>query len=255
MFIHFDRNAANPFPRTAPGQVRSVAAADRTRPFFDPAAGVSLAQSVAVRELRQTENGGIGNYHALDVRLARAFAKRYQVGMHYVWASAVNTVTNDHLGSNPNEWSDVVRGERGPSEYLQRQRMVANGSVTLMWGLQASAYAVLASGQAVNPLTGVDNNGDANLFDRPAGFGRNAFRGREHRSFDFSLAKPVKLSEGVLLQIRGDIFNAFNNQNFYAFNAVYGDTGVARATFLQPIGGVANADPGRQFTFGAKLVF
>ncbi len=36
-FVHYNKNAPAPFPRTMPGQMRTVAEADRTRPLFDPA--------------------------------------------------------------------------------------------------------------------------------------------------------------------------------------------------------------------------
>ncbi|MDX2179051.1 MAG: TonB-dependent receptor [Bryobacteraceae bacterium] len=247
-FIQFNRNAPAPFVRTAPGQVRTVAQADATRPL-------TSYQGVAIRDLRQTENGGVNYYHAFDVRLSRQFAKRYTVNLHHVWSSAINTVTDDHLGANPNEWSDVVRGERALSDFAQRHRFVANGIVALPKGFQLSAFTVLASGLPVNALTGVDNNGDTTVVDRPAGFGRNAFRGRPQRSLDLSLLKNVRLSERVRMDLRADMFNVFNNQNFHSFNRVYGNGASPNASFLAPIGGVANADPGRQFTFGAKLVY
>jgi len=247
-FIQYNRNAPAPFVRTAPGQTRTVAQADATRPM-------SSFQGVAIRDLRQTENGGVAYYNALDVRVSRQFARRFGANFHYVWSSAINTVTDDHLGANPNEWSDVVRGERALSDFAQRHRFVANGSAVLWKGVTASAFAVLASGLPVNSLTGVDNNGDTTVVDRPAGFGRNAFVGRPQRSFDLSLAKAVRLTEKLRVDLRADVFNVFNNQNFHAFNRVYGNGATPNATFLAPLGGVSNADPGRQFTFGAKLVF
>jgi outer membrane receptor protein involved in Fe transport len=254
-FIHYERNAPAPFVRTSPGQMRSVAEADRTRPLFNPAMGVAMFQGVAIRELRQAANGGVGYYNALDVRLNKAFTRRYQAGVHYVYSSNINTVTNDHLGAQPQEWSDVVRGERALSDFAQRHRFVANGIMRLKWGWQASAFAVLAGGLPVNAITGVDNNGDTGLVDRPFGFGRNAFRGLPQRSMDLSVAKVQALSEGVSLEFRADGFNVFNNRNFHAFNNVYGNGALPLATFLRPLGGVANADPGRQFTFGVKLLF
>lgn len=254
-FLHYDLNAASPFVRTQPNQMRSVAEADRTRPLYDPARGVSLYQGVAIRELRMTTNGNTTNYHALTVNLSRRFGSRYFAGVSYNWASAMNSITDDHLGANPQEWSNVQRGERGPSDFLQRHRFVANGGVTLPWRWQASMVFIAASGLPVNSLTGVDNNGDSLVRDRPAGFGRNAFQGTPQRNFDLSLSRPVMLSERMRLELRADGFNLFNQQNYYTFNNVYGNGVNPSANFLRPIGGVANVDPARQFTFGAKLLF
>ncbi|MFN3324514.1 MAG: carboxypeptidase regulatory-like domain-containing protein [Bryobacteraceae bacterium] len=254
-FVHYDRNAPAPFPRTAPGQIRSVAEADRTRPLYDPALGVSMHQGVPIRQLRETTNGGSAHFNAIDLGLSRRFAGRYQFEAHYLLSSALNSVTDDHLGANPNEWSDVGRGERGQSDFSQRHRLVTHGSVLLPWNLQLSGIATIASGLPVNALTGVDNNGDTTVVDRPAGFGRNAFRGTPQKSLDLSVSKPIILSESARLELRADSFNVFNFSNFYRFNSVYGNGPTPNPNFLRPIGGIANVDPGRQFTFGARLAF
>jgi hypothetical protein len=254
-FLHYDLNAPSPFVRTEPGQIRTVAEADRTRPLYDVMRGVSLYQGVAIRESRMTTNGNTANYHALTVNLSRRFGDRYFAGISYNWASAMNSITDDHLGANPQEWSDVQRGERAASDFLQRHRFVMNGGVRLPWQFQASGVFIAASGLPVNALTGVDNNGDGLVRDRPAGFGRNAFVGTPQRQLDLSLSRPIALSERMRLELRADGFNLLNNQNYYAFNAVYGNGAAPAAAFLRPVGGVANVDPARQFTFGAKLQF
>lgn len=254
-FLQYDLNAVSPFPRTQSGQMRTVAEADRTRPFFDTARGVSIYQGVAVREVRMTTNGNTANYHALTANLSRRFGDRYYAGISYNWASALNSTTDDHLGANPQEWSNVQRGERGPSDFLQRHRLVANGSVQLPWSVQASGVLIVASGLPVNALTGVDNNGDSLNRDRPAGFGRNAFRGTPQRSFDLALSRPFAIGERMRIELRAEGYNLFNNQNYYTFNTVYGNGTSPLPAFLRPVGGVANVDPARQFTFAAKFQF
>jgi outer membrane receptor protein involved in Fe transport len=254
-FLQYNLNAPSPFPRTLPGQMRTSAEADRTRPLFDPALGVSLYQGIPVRDVRVTTNGNTATYHALNAMLSRQMGRRFQANFAYTWSSAINSITDDHLGANPQEWNDVRRAERGPSDFNQRHRFVANGIASLPGKVQASAYLVAASALPVNALTGVDNNGDLLLFDRPAGFGRNAFRGTPHTSFDVSLMRPVALGERSRIELRADAFNLFNNQNYYSFNRVYGNGAAPVATFRAPIAGIANTDPGRQFTFGAKLLF
>lgn len=254
-FLQYDLNAASPFPRTQAGQMRTVAEADRTRPFYDPASGVSLYQGVAIRELRMTANGNTANYHALTVNLSRRFGMRYFAGLSYNWASAMNSITDDHLGANPQEWSDVQRGERSASDFLQRHRFALNGGVTLPWSMQMAGVFIAASGLPVNALTGVDNNGDGLPRDRPAGFGRNAFRGTAQRNFDLSVTKMIPLNEHARVELRADGYNLLNNQNYYTFNTNFGNGAAPLATFLRPVGGMANVDPARQFTFGAKLQF
>lgn len=254
-FLQYNINAPSPFPRTQPGQVRTIAQADATRPLYDPAMGVSMYQGIPVRDVKVTTNGNTATYHALDVSLSKRFSQRYQVGAHYVYSSAINSITDDHLGANPQEWSDVQRAERGISDFSQRHRFIGNGTAILPYKIQASMFLVLASNLPVNPLTGIDNNGDSTLVDRPAGFGRNSFRGTPQRSFDLSLSRAFTVTEKSRLEIRADGFNLFNNQNYYSFNKVFGNGATPNATFLSPIAGVSNVDPARQFTFGLKFLF
>lgn len=261
-FTAYDRNVPSPFPRTANGQMRSVAAADLTRPLFNAGRGVSLYGDVPVRIVRESSNGGRASYDALSLGLRRRFADRYQFEAHYVYSSSINSISDDHLGSNPNEFSDVIWAERAPSDFHQRQRFVAQGTVALPWQTMFTAVATLASGLPVNALTGTDNNGDTVLFDRPINpatgvpFARNAFRGPRHTTFDTSLAKSITLgSDRARLELRADVFNLFNGSNFYNFNRTYGNGATPASTFLQPLAGVSNVDPGRQFQFAARLIF
>ncbi|MGH9631625.1 MAG: hypothetical protein ACRD7E_25245, partial [Bryobacteraceae bacterium] len=244
----YDLNRPVAFIRTAPGRVRSVAEADSTRPF-------STFMGIPVRQVQVTGNGGTGVYDALDVGLSRRFNGRYQLGANYVYSSALNNVTDDHLGANPNDWNDVGLGERGPSDFHQRHRFVAHGTVLLPFRSEFSLIATLASGLPVNPVTGIDNNGDTTNIDRPAGYSRNSFRAPGQTSFDVAYTKTQPLSESIRLELRADVFNFFNNSNFYRLNNVYGNGMAPLPTFMQPLAGIANVDPGRQFQFAAKLVF
>jgi len=145
--------------------------------------------------------------------------------------------------------------ERGPSDFYQRHRFVAHGLVELPFKSQLSFIATLASGLPINPLTGDDTNGDGYRVDRPSGLARNSFRTPMQASFDASYAKRVSLTENVRLELRAEAFNIFNRSNFIKLNNIYGTAQTPASTFLTPIAGLANSDPGRQFQFGARLIF
>jgi hypothetical protein len=53
---------------------------------------------------------------------------------------------------------------------------------------------------------------------RPGTLGRNALRGPGFWNVDLSLAKNLAITEGVRLQIRADMFNAFNHTSFSGIN-------------------------------------
>lgn len=256
----FNQNAPAPYLRTAFGQTRTVAAANATRPFFNPAAQTSTFQGVAVRDVLVSANAGNSEYDALSVGVTKRFGSRYTFSANYVYSSAIDSVTDDHLGANPNDFSDVVGAERAQSDFNQRHRFVAYGTVNLPLQIEFTGVATLASGLRINPLTGFDNNGDGINTDRPAGFARNSFVGPPHKRFDASFVKKIamkSLGETMRLELRADVYNAFNNSNFYRFNNRYGNLagGLPEPTFATPLSGISSVDPGRQIQFGVRFVF
>jgi outer membrane receptor protein involved in Fe transport len=91
----------------------------------------------------------------------------------------------------------------------------------------------------------------------PPGIGRNVFRGPKYTSVDLSLAKRFGLpSFGVLgesagLDLRFNMFNAFNKLNLAPFLAGSGGVFVNRPTFGEPDGALA----GRVIEFQVRLSF
>ena len=59
------------------------------------------------------------------------------------------------------------------------------------------------------------------------------------------------------LGLRGEVFNVTNHQNVVGYNGVYGNdpSGQPLPTFGQPLGGLANVDPARQWQFQARVRF
>jgi outer membrane receptor protein involved in Fe transport len=246
-----DINAPAPFSRTAPGQTRTAAAADSTRPF-----GTSF-RGVRVRKVAVIENTASSSYDALDLGLLKRLSRRFQCESHYVYSSALTDAMffGEPDTGVPDQFGLSRQLERGPSDFQQRHRLVAHGLFELPGGTQLSAVATLGSGLPVNALTGLDDNGDGYKSDRPAGLGRNSFRTPAQAAFDASLAKRFALREGVRLELRGEVFNLFNHTNFVKLNNVYGNAAAPDAKFLTPLAGVQNSDPGRQFQLGARLIF
>ncbi len=76
---------------------------------------------------------------------------------------------------------------------------------------------------------------------------RNALRGPKFVSTDLALSKTVPLGGDVRLQLRAEIFNAFNNVNFGNPNGVFGSDAFGRISSV-----VGNM---RQIQLGAKLTF
>jgi outer membrane receptor protein involved in Fe transport len=246
-----DINAPAPFIRTAPGQIINASAADATRPFG------TTYQGVRTRKIAVIENTASSSYDALDLGLLRRFSNRFQFEAHYVYSSA--STDSMFFGEAdtgvPNLFGVDARLDRGPSDFHQRHRFIANGFVELPLHSQLSFVTTLGSGLPVNPVTGVDNNGDGYLADRSVGLGRNSFRTPMQASFDLSLAKRFQLRENVRLELRAEVFNLTNHTNYIKLNNIYGNNAAPLSTFLAPLAGLQNSDPGRQFQFGTRLIF
>jgi TonB dependent receptor len=246
-----DINHPAPFIRTAPGQRRSGAAADATRPYETWA-------GIPVRNIIVVENSGSSLYDALDVGVMRRMTRRYQLEAHYVYSysAAYAMFFGEPNTGIPNEWNDTGRAERGPSDFHQRHRFVTNSLIELPWRSQFSLITTLASGLPVNPLTGADSNGDTYSFDRPVGFGRNSYRAPAQASVDASFSKRWMFSRDRWgFEFRAEVFNLLNHNNYIKLNSVWGDGAQPNAAFLAPVAGVANVDPSRQFQAAIRVSF
>lgn len=253
-----DLNAPKAFTRTAAGQTRTGAAADATRPF-------TTYLGVPVKNVVLVENSATSNYDALDIGLVKSFSRRFQLEGHYLYSNA--TTDSMFFGEPntgvPNDWNGNLGLEHAASDFHQRHRFVSHGLIEMPWKTQASFVLTLASGLPVDPRTGVDNNGDSNVVDRPFNpatgtiFARNSFRTPKQFSFDLSLAKRIVVRENFKLELRAEGFNLTNHSNLIKVNATYGNTadGKPLASFLTPIAGLSNSDPARQFQAGLRLIF
>jgi hypothetical protein len=239
----YDINHPAPFIRTEPGQVRSVAAANATRPFttYDGVKKVTLVDQIV--------NTGSSLYQSFDAALSQRLGRWGMINGHYVFSGSYtySMFYADYNSGIPSEWlPDYDRYERGPSDFYQRHRFIAD---TVLHGWYSTTLALVGnfgSGLPVNPITGVDNNGDGYTVDRPVGLGRNSFHAPAQRTMDVSLAKQFPLHDRLALDIRAQAFNVLNSRNFIAVNNIYGNGAAPIASFLAPEAGITNSDPSRQ---------
>ena len=245
-----DLNAPTLFTRAAPGQVRSTAAADLTRPILPVNGGY--------RQINVVENLGVADYDGLQTMVRWQNARAF-VSVSYTLSKATNTTEPNGNGAGQNDFNQLGEEERGPSLLDQRHRGVVFLSYRLPYDVTVGGLASLASSKPFNPTTGVDNNGDGNNNDRPvidgAVAGRYSFRGTTVS--DTSLFAEVRLrvldTRGITLRMEG--FNVFNHANVLARNGTYGDTAAPLATFGQATPGFASIDPGRMVQFQARFTF
>jgi hypothetical protein len=258
-----DLNAPSVFDRTAPGQVRTVAAADLTRPIVPVNGGV--------RGINVLMNLGVSDYHALQTLLSYRGNAKLKFSVSYTLSHATNTSEPDGNGVGPNQNIITRLGEeeRGPSLVDQKHRAVISLFYTLPYNITAGTVTTLASARPFNATTGVDNNGDGSNNDRPVVggevMGRSAFRGTSTEDVTAFLEGRIKVPGGRTVLLRLEGFNLFNHGNLLARGVTtYGDTGTVPVTFGQlvavgtsdtAIPALANIDPPRMFQVQVRFVF
>lgn len=257
-----DLNAPAPFDRTAAGQVRSVAAANATRPILPVAGGV--------RQVNVLMNLGDADYNGLQTQVTYRGNSRVFAQVSYTLSKSTNTTEPDGngVGSNDSNIARLGEQERGPSILDQRHRAVVTLNYQFPFDLVAGTVSSVASGRPFNATTGIDNNGDGINNDRPVingtVAGRSSFRSTATYDVSAFVEKRIRFGgRSVLLRAEG--FNLFNHLNIFARAlTVYGDTGAANATFGQLVSAgtaatavpsVQNIDTSRMFQFQARIQF
>jgi hypothetical protein len=258
-----DLNAPSPFDRTAPGQVRTVAAANLTRPIRPVNGGV--------RQVNVLTNLGVADYDGLQTQISYRGNSRMYLSVGYTLSRATNTSEPDGNGIGPNDSNIARLGEieRGPSLLDQRHRAVIMFDYRLPFDITVGTLSQFASSRPFNATTGIDNNGDGANNDRPVIDGavirKSAFRGTATSDVALFIEKRIKMTERTAILLRLESFNIFNHGNYLGRGqTVFGDTGTPNPTFGQlaavgtttnAIPAFANVDPPRVFQVQVRFIF
>ncbi|HUR80372.1 MAG TPA: TonB-dependent receptor [Thermoanaerobaculia bacterium] len=258
-----DLNAPSAFDRTAPGQTRTVAQANATRPILPVAGGV--------RQVNVLMNLGEADYDGLQTQVTYRGISKLYAALSYTLSKSTNTFEPDGngIGSNQSIISRLGEEERGPSVVDQRHRAVLTLTYDLPFNISVGTVAQYASARPFSATTGIDNNGDGANNDRPVVNGevikKSAFRGTatsdvaafiEGRLFQSSFGS-------VMLRLEG--FNLLNHGNYLGRGqTVYGDAATPNPTFGQLVAAgsatnalpaFANVDPPRMFQAQVRFIF
>ena len=257
-----DLNAPSAFDRTAPGQTRSVAAANATRPILPVNGGV--------RQVSVLMNFGEANYRGLQTQVSYRGNSRLYAALSYTLSKATNTFEPDGNGIGPNQpiITRLDDDENGPSVVDQRHRAVVTLSYELPFNTIIGTVSMFASARPFNATTGVDNNGDGANNDRPVVNGevmkKSVFRGTSTSDIGAFVEHRLHvLDRTILLRLEG--FNLLNHGNYLGRGqTVYGDTATPNPTFGQLVAAgsatnalpaFANVDPPRMFQVQVRYIF
>ena len=261
-----DLNAPVPFDRTAPGQVRTAAAANLTRPLVPRTGGVTNVNTIM--------NLGVADYDGLQTQISYRGNAKVFLQVSYTLSKATNTSEPDGNGVGNNQANILRLGEedRGPSVVDQRHRAVITFHYELPYNITAGTLMMFASARPLNATTGVDNDGDGGTNDRPIGadgkvMARSSFLGTGTSEVGAFAEGRIK-AHGRTIVLRVEGFNLFNHANMLfhgGSSSVYGDTGTPLPTFGQfatvPAGqtvaipAFANIDPPRMVQFQVRFLF
>jgi hypothetical protein len=258
-----DLNAPSPFDRTAPGQVRSVAAANATRPILPVNGGI--------RQVNVLMNLGEANYNGLQTQITYRGNSRLYASLSYTLSKATNTTEPDGNGVGPNDGNIARLGnvERGPSLLDQRHRAVLTLTYQLPFNLTAGTLTQYASARPYSATTGIDNNGDGINNDRPVingqVVGKSSFRGTPTSEVAAFLEGRITRAGFPTMLVRLEGFNLLNHGNYLGRGqTIYGDTSTPNPTFGQlvavgtatnAIPAFANVDPPRMLQLQVRFVF
>lgn len=247
-----DLNPPVPFLRTAPGQIRSGANADATRPITPVNGGY--------RRIMAIVNDGLSRYDGLQVNLNRRLGRRFSLSASYTWSHTTNTVEPDATQQDPNDANIRGRTERANSLLDQRHRAVVSGWWKLPAGVVAGTVTSLASGRPYNLTTGVDNNGDNSAADRPVVngvvLGRNAGHGTPTYDVGAFVEREFRWAgDRLRIEVRGEAFNLLNHPNIVGRNGIWENAETPAASLGQALGGISNVEPSRQFQFLLRASF
>lgn len=258
-----DLNAPTPFDRTTPGQVRTVAAANLTRPILPVNGGV--------RQVNVLTNLGLADYDGLQTQMSYRGNRHMYAAVSYTLSKATNTTEPDGNGIGPNDGNIARLGEieRGPSLLDQRHRAVITFLYNFPLRITAGTLTQFASARPFSATTGVDNNGDGLNNDRPVingtVIGKSIFRGTATSDVGIFVESRIKSTERTSILLRLEGFNVFNHGNYLGRGqTVYGDTTAPNSTFGQlaavgttsnAIPAFANVDPPRMFQLQIRFLF
>ena len=196
----------------------------------------------------QIQNDQSNRIHlnALSLRLERRFARRvgfsasYTLGKVRSWSTGTfgNVPTNAY-----NKFTDL---DFGPYDNDVRHRFTGNLTYELPFGFNAGAIVTANSAPPYNQTTGIDDNLDFVINDRPTGVRFNSLRGDSFFTTDLRLSKKIYFHERRNIELMWEMFNLFNTANLTDYN------GNQRATTFQQPRAVL---PPFQAQLGARISF
>lgn len=235
----------------------------------DPATG--LRPDPAFLRVTQYQANGNSWYNALLLGLEKRSGRGPQIGLSYTLSKQTRDVEDFGFTAQDNF---NRAAEKGPASNDRRHQFVANVVWPLPWSVQIGAFLQTRSALPWTVTTGIDNNRDSNINDRPdllnptgdpfdrltyfstftgrvGNLGRNTNRGPDYFEVHLRGSKFINLSKMKMdrLELFIEALNLTNRDNFGLPSG-----NLRAATFGTPTALATGATP-RQVEIGFRLNF
>ncbi len=234
----------------------------RLRNVNAPLPGTGVRPQPDFMNINQFESSGKSRANSLSVTLHTTLRRRFDLMAQYVLSKSMD----DTAGMLPSSASSLLffpvtidalypansydlSGEWGRSNFDRRHRFNMTGIYRMPFGFKSGIVVSLSSGIPFNITTGIDDNHDNILNDRPLGVGRNTGQGPGYANVDLHLSRSfrlVQITETARMEFGVDAFNVLNHTNFMNYVG----------TLTSPYFGLANAAHSArelQFSFHFKF--
>ncbi len=213
------------------------------------------------------------NYKALILKANKRFSNGWMVNGSYTYSRARDNDSNERSVSSSSAYPEDqynLDNSWGPSDFDVKHRFVASATFTLPYDFLLSTIVTVRSGFPFTASQYNDANTDRFYNDRATvevdpgvyvHYGRNTFRQRWYHNVDMRLSKIFRLWGDYEVEVIGEVFNLFDNENWYTSRTELVDrNGNINPQFglvKDPATGDVIGSPGqpRQYQVGAKFRF
>lgn len=171
--------------------------------------------------ITQLESSATSTTHRLLVSYSQTINARLSLFGNYTWGRIVDDTDGPETFPMDNY---QVGLERGFGALDTRHQAFVGATLTLPFKLELAPMFTFNSGRPYNVISGLDENNDSVLNDRPTGVARNSGRGPKYASLDVSLSRQLSFGTprqeqdapyGINLSVQ--FTNLLNRTNFADF--------------------------------------
>jgi len=166
----------------------------RTRNLNAPLPGQNVRPNPKEGNIYQLESSGTSEYKSFTASLRQRFSV-LNITAGYTLASGQSDVDGPlDLPSNNFD----LRADWGRTSNVQRHRFNASINSRLPFDVYLTTSIYADSGRPYNITTGIDDNDDSQINDRPAGLQRNSGNGPGFFTVGFNVSKAFRLRKSMM---------------------------------------------------------